>query len=106
MATKTKGNRSFEQWKTEYRSLDIRPRVPYWHGFDDFVEGHESNADSYESTTDYLEYKKGYSHAKAEVTCERCEEGEIVSLGLCDNCLVARDRRIEDDDFDRARKGE
>lgn len=41
-----------------------------------------------------------------EIVCKKCEEGEIVSLGLCDNCLDARDHAIEDNEFDRARKGE
>jgi hypothetical protein len=98
MATKTKGKRSFQQWKSVERHLDVRPRIPYHHGFDDFVEGFESNAGSYKSTTDYLEYKKGYNHAKAEVTCE-CGEGEIVSLGRCASCLSDYDdERLDRED--------
>jgi hypothetical protein len=32
-----------------------------------------------------------------EITCERCEEArEIISLGLCENCLDERDRYEED----------
>jgi hypothetical protein len=99
MVTKTKGKRSFEQWKSVERHLDVRPRIPYHHGFDDFVEGFESNADSYESTTDYLEYKKGYETAKAEVACWKCGEGEGGSLGLCSNCLSDYDdERLDRED--------
>jgi hypothetical protein len=31
-----------------------------------------------------------------EILCERCGEAEIVSLGLCINCLESRDRYEED----------
>jgi hypothetical protein len=32
-----------------------------------------------------------------EITCEKCGEArEIISLGLCDGCLEARDRYEED----------
>jgi hypothetical protein len=60
--------RSFEEWKSQYRHLDVRPRIPYHHGFDDFTGGFGMNAGSYASTTDYLEYFKGYKHAEREVS--------------------------------------
>jgi hypothetical protein len=41
-----------------------------------------------------------------EIACENCGEvEEIISLGLCINCLEARDRAIEDNAFDEQRKG-
>jgi hypothetical protein len=34
---------------------------------------------------------------EAEITCEKCGEArEIISLGLCENCLEAHDRYEED----------
>jgi hypothetical protein len=34
---------------------------------------------------------------EAEITCNKCGEArEIISLGLCENCLEARDRYEED----------
>jgi hypothetical protein len=41
-----------------------------------------------------------------EIICEKCGEvEEIISLGLCINCLETRDRSIEDNAFDEQRKG-
>jgi hypothetical protein len=31
-----------------------------------------------------------------EILCEKCGEREIVSLGLCDNCLDLHDRYLQD----------
>jgi hypothetical protein len=40
-----------------------------------------------------------------ETLCEKCGENEILSLGLCINCLEARDEAIQDEAIDQARKG-
>jgi hypothetical protein len=42
-----------------------------------------------------------------EITCEKCGEvEEIISLGLCINCLEARDRYEEDRMAEYMREGE